>query len=104
MRYRGYRRKCEKKKEARLVELSKYTRVGYGVMKETPDLQGWDKAWTVEDNADGDWFKRCWRGRRSKGLKKQYNRKLRNSSKINMTVFVRSDYKRASGDFWWDYD
>lgn len=106
MRYREYRRKCKDTKEKRLVSIAKYNyTVGAVRVKMKAEMKHkWDS--NPDDGEPYDYFDRRWRGRRSTYLKKQYNRKLRKSSRLNMDLFgtTKSGYKRASGDFWWDYD
>ncbi len=104
MRYREYRRKCKDVKEKHIVAISKYIYlVGTVRNKMTPGMiHRWDVV--PEDGGPYDYFHRIWRGRRSSYLKKMFARKLRRSPKVNMIAWKGSDYKRASGDFWWEYD
>ena len=55
----------------------------------------------VDDDEKVVYFDRQWRGRRSKELKKQYNRSFRNTNPEEL--YKNCDYKRKSGDFRWDY-
>lgn len=104
MKYRAYRRKCKKTKDKKLIEISKHNYiVGCPRLKRTSKMKhDWD---TYPDSDQPcDYFKRTWRGRRSSYNKKQYAKKLRHSAKLNMTAWKGNEYRKVSGDFWWDYD
>ena len=60
-----------------------------------------DGKWT-EDMCDAAYFRRLYRGGSSSALKKLYAKRLRNG-KNKMELFIGCDYKRVSGDFWWDF-
>lgn len=49
---------------------------------------------------DPEYYKREYRGQRSKWLKKNCNKKLRNSNEEEL--FKNGEYKKNS-DFWWNY-
>ena len=49
-------------------------------------------------------LKRSWRGKRSKFIKKNCNRKFRRSSKLNMIVSRHKNIMHKATEFWWEYD
>lgn len=103
MKYREYRRKCKETKDSRAKKVSSFTyKSGYRrYNKLNPQSERFDK-YSLEDESC-DYVIRRGRSSYSSELKRIYNKKLRNSSKLNMTPFKGKEYKRASGDFWWDY-
>lgn len=48
-------------------------------------------------------YVRAYRSKRSKYIKNQCNRKLRNSARLNNTLFKRGNYRKAT-EFWYEYD
>ena len=99
MRYRAYRRKCEKNKKKRLADISDFSGHPAPALKMKVLKTG---KHTCLFDGEHDYIKRLYRGKRSKYLKKQYAHRLRNG-KNKFVVYNGCDYKRASGDFWWDF-
>lgn len=88
------RRKSDKKHLNHLKDLWDTLRNAYP----TP---AWPCGKDREYNDDNpEYYKREYRGRRSKQIKKQCNEKLRNSD--GEQLFRHGEYKKHS-DFWWDY-
>lgn len=100
MRYREYRRKCKETKNKRLAKLADISGYPSPAIKRKTNSAG--KREYCDDNESYDFVERLYRGKSSKMLKKQYAKKLRNG-KNKYTLYTGSAYKRASGDFWWDY-
>ncbi len=112
MRYREYRRKCKKTKDKKLARIADFRGYPSPACKMRV-LQDGEKKYVGNnrsfirlercDNLDGfTYIKRLYRGKLSSALKKLYARQLRRG-KNKMILFNGCDYKRASGDFWWDY-
>ena len=59
-----------------------------------------DREWESND-AKIKYFKRFWRSKRSKEIKQQCNRKVRNSNED--VAYQNGEYKKVD-DFWWEYD
>ena len=104
MRYRAYRRKCKKNKLKRLGKIADFS--GYPTPAVREDIKD-DEPYVNpflnnRDRRVGTYVKRIYRGNTSSYLKKQYAKKLRNG-KLKYIRFKGCEYKKASGDFWWDY-
>ena len=99
MKYRAYRRERKKVRDQQLIRLADFMTYPSAGLK-IKVLENGKRTTFFE--GDHDYVKRCYRGRRSKILKKIYTRHLRNG-KNKLVLFQGSDYKRASGDFWWDF-
>ena len=112
MRYRAYRRKCKKakdKKLARIADFSGYPSPAYrmriledGKREYMSNNRGFLRTDRVDDLNESTYVKRLYRGKMSSVLKKLYARRFRRG-KNRMILFTGCGYKRASGDFWWDF-
>ena len=58
-----------------------------------------DGKW-ASDPDDAEFYERYWRGKRSKQIKKNCNRKLR---RTNNEAYQNGEYKKAT-EFWWELD
>ena len=97
MRYRAYRREKKKVKDKKLERLSEFSGYPSGGVKMKVLENGKRTSWF---DGEHDYVKRCYRGKISSYLKKQYAKRLRNG-KNKLVAYNGGDYKRASGDFWW---
>lgn len=59
-----------------------------------------DGKW-ARDPDDAEFYERYWRGKRSKNIKQQCNRKLRRTNKDK--IYQNGEYKKAT-EFWWELD
>lgn len=103
MRYREYRRKCNEvksKRARRIAAVSGHIGPYTCKKKETPEWSSSHEKYADAENAD--FIVKHGRGRSSTYLKKRYARVLRNGKNRN-EVYSGASYKRASGDFWWDF-
>lgn len=99
MRYRAYRREKRNLKIKRLEGISDFS--GYpSCSLKMKVLDNGER--TSCFTGEYDYIKRCYRGKCSKYLKKQYAKRFRNG-KNKLVAFTGSKYKIASGDFWWDF-
>ena len=59
-----------------------------------------DNEWET-DPEEIQYYRRVWRGKRSKDIKKQCNRKLRHTNEEE--IYQNGEYKKAT-EFWWELD
>ncbi len=100
MKYRAYRREKKKVKDKKLERLAEFSGYPSAGVKMKVLENGKRTSW-FDDN-DYDYIKRFYRGHKSKILKKLYAKKLRNG-KNKFELYTGSQYKKVSGDFWWDF-
>ncbi len=112
MRYREYRRKCKKTKDKKLVRIADFSGhpspayrmrvLENGQHEYMHNNRYFLRTREADDPSESIYVKRLYRGKMSGALKKLYARRLRRG-KNKMNLYNGCDYKRASGDFWWDF-
>ncbi len=111
MRYRGYRRKCRRKKFKHYDNIALFSGFCTSIVRCQKEIHENDEnnikstkrryRKYVSSTEKADYIVKVGRGKASSYLKKLYARKLRRG-KNKLVLYKGCDYKRASGDFWWD--
>ena len=93
-------RRRRKKERMFLKHLISLWQIGHNRWVEVP-VAGFNKdgEWESDKN-EIEHYRRWWRGKRSKQIKKNCNRRLRRTSQ---EVYQNGEYKKAT-EFWWELD
>ena len=94
-------RERRKKERAFLKHLIDLWEIGHNRWVEIP-VAGFNKDGEWESDKDEiEHYRRWWRSKRSKQIKKNCNRRLRRTNKDE--IYQNGEYKKAT-EFWWELD